>query len=152
MFSIGGEGLCVGRDSGEAVTSDYPNGSAHRFTGGTILRVAVDVSGEPYVGSPPGPSRWARCRHPVTHVALEDAQACATWGGQDLPTEAEWEYAARGGLDGAAYAWGDEAAPGGRLMANTWQGEFPWQNLRLDGYEETSPVGSFPSTATAWPT
>lgn len=82
--------------------------------------------------------------HPVVHVAYSDALAYAKWAGKDLPTEAEWEFAARGGLDGAEFAWGDELAPGGRQMANTWQGAFPHQNLRLDGYERTSPVNAFP--------
>jgi formylglycine-generating enzyme len=85
-----------------------------------------------------------RDSHPVTHVAYEDAIAYATWASKDLPTEAEWERAARGGLDGATFAWGDEAMPDGRPFANTWQGEFPWQNLLTDGHEGTSPIGAFP--------
>jgi formylglycine-generating enzyme required for sulfatase activity len=83
--------------------------------------------------------------HPVVHVAFADALAYAAWVGKSLPNEIEWEYAARGGLDGAAYPWGDEFMPEGRQMANTWQGEFPWQNTALDGFERTSPVKSFPA-------
>jgi len=81
--------------------------------------------------------------HPVVQVAYADALAYAKWADKDLPTEAEWEFAARGGLDGAEFAWGDEFTPAGKQMANTWQGAFPQENLKLDGYERTSPVKAF---------
>jgi formylglycine-generating enzyme len=92
----------------------------------------------------PGTDLRGRHRHPVTHVTHEDAATFAEWAGKALPTEAEWEYMARGGLEGAVFAWGDEEKPGGKLMANTWQGEFPWRNHKAAGYEGTSPVGAFP--------
>jgi formylglycine-generating enzyme len=92
----------------------------------------------------PGSSLEGIWHHPVVHVAYEDAEAYVRWARKELPTEPEWERAARGGLDGAAFPWGDEEFPEGKAMVNSWQGEFPWQNLLLDRYEGTSPVGSFP--------
>lgn len=82
--------------------------------------------------------------YPVVHIAYCDAEAYAAWAGKALPTEAEWEFAARGGLDGAEFAWGDTFAPGDRQMANTWQGRFPHENLATDGYKRTSPVTAYP--------
>src|SRR5260370_8872231 len=84
-------------------------------------------------------------QHPVVHVAYEDAEAYAKWVGKDLPTETEWEYAAKGGIKGAKFTWGDEHFPDGKAMANTWQGDFPWQNLLPDGHEGPLPHRAFPA-------
>ncbi|MEH7332013.1 formylglycine-generating enzyme family protein [Neobacillus drentensis] len=85
-----------------------------------------------------------RLDHPVVHVSWNDAIAYCNWAGKRLPTEAEWEFAARGGLEQKKYAWGDELLPNGQYYANIWQGQFPNENRRLDGYKGTAPARSFP--------
>ena len=144
----------------EPAAADYPDADAESLVPGSLVFRKTDGpvdlrdfrnwwSWTPRADwrHPEGPESnvGGRELHPVTHVAYADAEAYAAWAGKSLPTEAEWEYAARGGLDGATFTWGDEPAPKGRMMANTWQGEFPWQNLREDGYEGTSPVEKFPA-------
>jgi formylglycine-generating enzyme required for sulfatase activity len=139
--------------------SDYPNALPEMLFAGSLVfkktRGPVDTKDwsqwwefrrgadwrHPYG---PGSSIAGLDDHPVVHIAYADALAYAKWRGKDLATEAEFEYAARGGLEGATYAWGEVFRPGGKHMANTWQGKFPFQNTLEDGWETTAPVGSFP--------
>ncbi len=140
--------------------ADYPNIPADKlvaggavFTSPTGVRTMEDpmqwwafVPGADW-RHPEGPdsSIKGRDNYPVVQVSYNDAMAYAKWVGRDLPTEAQYEYAARGGLDGKTYGWGDDFTPGGKYQANSWQGTFPTKNTGADGFSGLAPVGCFPA-------
>jgi sulfatase modifying factor 1 len=139
--------------------TDYPGALPHMLKAGSLVFTPPDHPVETSDWSqwwsfcfraswrhPYGPASSIRGQeqHPVVHIAYADALAYADWAGKSLPMEAEWEFAARGGLEAAEFAWGDEFLLDGRHRANTWQGLFPAENLATDGFERTSPVRAFP--------
>lgn len=142
--------------------SDYPGVAVEQLAPGSIVftppgsAVPLDnalrwwawVPGASW-RHPEGPASTieGRDNFPVVHIAYEDAAAYAAWAGKDLPTEAQWEFAARGGLSGQSYAWGNELNPGGKWMANIFEGHFPHENTRVDGHAGAAPVASFPANA-----
>ncbi len=142
--------------------SDYPGVAVEQLAPGSIVftppgsAVPLDnalrwwawVPGASW-RHPEGPASTieGRDNFPVVHIAYEDAAAYAAWAGKDLPTEAQWEFAARGGLSGNTYAWGNELNPGGKWMANIFEGHFPHENTRVDGHAGAAPVASFPANA-----
>ena len=138
---------------------DYPGALPHMLKAGSLVftppKSAVDLRNWSQWWQFKFGANWRRPHgprssisglddYPVVHIACRDAEAYAEWAGKELPTEAEWEFAARGGLEGAEFAWGDELTPGGKQLANIWQGVFPHENLKRDHSASTSAVTAFP--------